>query len=274
MLVPFSVLLSGATMFALVLNFPLIRIAVQSLFALGILTLIGLFLNFGFYEIFLNSLFVWLPAILLALVYVKSSSTTLTIQVLSLITIGALLIFYLLVENPESFWNQILINTKDILLESGLNDEAVIIQDQMNLISGQIASMIGVMIWSLYSFLVTLGVNISHSNDVNSKKNGSFINLNLGKSIASIAALSSLSLFVFDSLWIENLAYMSLLFFWLQGLSIIHWLRANDIISRFFLVFLYILFPILNIFIVMLLAVVGYTDAWFNFRSKIKVFNN
>ena len=274
MLMPFSVLLSGATIFALVLNFPLIRIAVQSILALGILTLIGLFLNFGFYEIFLNSLFVWLPAILLAMVYVKSSSTTLTIQVLSLITIGALLIFYLLVENPESFWNQILINTKDILLESGLDDEAMIIQDQMNLISGQIVSMIGVMIWSLYSFLVTLGVNISHSNDVDSKKSGSFINLNLGKSIASIAALSSLSLFVFDSLWIENLAYMSLLFFWLQGLSIIHWLRANNIISRFFLVFLYILFPILNIFIVMLLAVVGYTDAWFNFRSKIKVFNN
>ena len=261
-------------MFALVLNFSLIRIAVQSVFALGILTLIGLVLNFGFYEIFLNSLLVWLPAILLALVYVKSSSTTLTIQVLSLMTIGALLIFYLLVKNPELFWNQILINTKDILLESGLNNEAMIIQDQMNLISGQIVAMIGVMVWSLYSFLVTLGVNISQSNDTNAKNNGSFINLNLGKSIASIAAISSLCLFVFDYLWIENLAYMSLLFFWLQGLSIIHWLRANNIISRFILIFLYILFPILNIFIVMLLAVVGYTDAWFNFRSKIKVFNN
>ena len=274
MLMPFSVLLSGATMFALVLNFSLIRIAVQSVFALGILTLIGLVLNFGFYEIFLNSLLVWIPAILLALVYVKSSSTTLTIQVLSLMTIGALLIFYLLVKNPELFWNQILINTKDILLESGLNNEAMIIQDQMNLISGQIVAMIGVMVWSLYSFLVTLGVNISQSNDTNAKNNGSFINLNLGKSIASIAAISSLCLFVFDYLWVDNLAYMSLLFFWLQGLSIIHWLRANNIISRFFLIFLYILFPILNIFIVMLLAVVGYTDAWFNFRSKIKVFNN
>ena len=274
MLMPFSVLLSGATMFALVLNFSLIRIAVQSVFALGILTLIGLVLNFGFYEIFLNSILVWLPAILLALVYVKSSSTTLTIQVLSLMTIGVLLIFYLLVKNPELFWNQILINTKDILLESGLNNEAMIIQDQMNLISGQIAAMIGVMVWSLYSFLVTLGVNISQSNDINAKNNGSFINLNLGKFIASIAAISSLCLFVFDYLWIENLAYMSLLFFWLQGLSIIHWLRANNIISRLILIFLYILFPILNIFIVMLLAVVGYTDAWFNFRSKIKVFNN
>lgn len=274
MLMPFSVLLSGATMFALMLNFPVIRIAVQSTLALGILTLIGLFLNFGFYEIFINSLFVWLPAILLALIYIKNSSITLTIQVLTLMTIGALLIFYLLIENPESFWNQILINTKDILLESGLNDEAMIIQDQMSLISGQIAAMIGVMTWSLYSFLVTLGVNIFQSNAIDSKKNGSFIDLNLGKSIASIAALSSLCLFVFDSSWIENLAYMSLLFFWLQGLSIVHWLRANSIISRFFLIFLYILFPILNIFIVMLLALVGYTDAWFNFRSKIKVFNN
>ena len=274
MLVPFSVLLSGATMFALMLNFPVIRIAVQSTLALGILTLIGLFLNFGFYEIFINSLFVWLPAILLALIYIKNSSITLTIQVLTLMTIGALLIFYLLIENPESFWNQILINTKDILLESGLNDEAMITQDQMSLISGQIAAMIGVMTWSLYSFLVTLGVNIFQSNAIDSKKNGSFIDLNLGKSIASIAALSSLCLFVFDSSWIENLAYMSLLFFWLQGLSIVHWLRANSIISRFFLIFLYILFPILNIFIVMLLALVGYTDAWFNFRSKIKVFNN
>ena len=274
MLMPFSVLLSGATMFALMLNFPVIRIAVQSTLALGILTLIGLFLNFGFYEIFINSLFVWLPAILLALIYIENSSITLTIQVLTLMTIGALLIFYLLIENPESFWNQILMNTKDILLESGLNDEAMIIQDQMSLISGQIAAMIGVMTWSLYSFLVTLGVNIFQSNAIDSKKNGSFIDLNLGKSIASIAALSSLCLFVFDSSWIENLAYMSLLFFWLQGLSIVHWLRANSIISRFFLIFLYILFPILNIFIVMLLALVGYTDAWFNFRSKIKVFNN
>ena len=99
MLMPFSVLLSGATMFALMLNFPVIRIAVQSTLALGILTLIGLFLNFGFYEIFINSLFVWLPAILLALIYIKNSSITLTIQVLTLMTIGALLIFYLLIEN-------------------------------------------------------------------------------------------------------------------------------------------------------------------------------
>ena len=140
----------------------------------------------------------------------------------------------------------------------------------MNLIIEQISSIIAVMIWSSYVFILAFGLNIYNSDESIPNSLDSFSDLNLGKYIAVFAALCSLSLFFSDIYWLKNLTYMLLLFFWLQGLSVIHWLRGKRIIPRFFLVIIYVLLPVFNVLIVMLLAVVGYTDAWFNFRSRIK----
>jgi membrane-anchored glycerophosphoryl diester phosphodiesterase (GDPDase) len=66
-----------------------------------------------------------------------------------------------------------------------------------------------------------------------------------------------------------NLAYLCFLFFWLQGLSLIHWFHEKGLLPTLGLILTYVMLPFLNVFMVMILAVAGYTDAWFNFRLRI-----
>tara|TARA_B100000925_G_scaffold220711_1_gene169487 strand:- start:356 stop:1186 length:831 start_codon:yes stop_codon:yes gene_type:complete len=270
MLMPFSMILSGATLTVLILKASILKALFQCIVAMVFLIILGFFLNFGIVDIATNSFLYWLPVIFITLIYKKNSSFTLTVQLLSIISIIFLIYFFIVVGQPDTFWSEILNNLSTILTDSGLRDEALLIQNQMNLIIEQISSIIAVMIWSSYVFILAFGLNIYNSDESTSNSLDSFSDLNLGKFIAVFAALCSLSLFFADIYWLKNLTYMLLLFFWLQGLAVIHWFRNKRIIPRFLLVIIYVLLPVFNVLIVMLLAVVGYTDAWFNFRSRIK----
>ena len=270
MLMPFSMILSGATLTVLILKASILKALFQCLVAMLFLFILGFFFNFGIVDIATNGFLYWLPVICITLLFKKNSSFTLTVQLLSIISILFLIYFFIVVGQPDIFWSEILINISTILSDSGLREEALLIQNQMNLIIEQISSIIAVMIWSSYVFILAFGLNIYNSDESIPNSLDSFSDLNLGKYIAVFAALCSLSLFFSDIYWLKNLTYMLLLFFWLQGLSVIHWCRGKRIIPRFFLVIIYVLLPVFNVLIVMLLAVVGYTDAWFNFRSRIK----
>ena len=270
MLMPFSMIVSGATLTVLILKSSILKALFQCIVAMVFLIILGFFLNFGIVDIATNSFLYWLPVIFITLIYKKNSSFTLTVQLLSIISIIFLIVFFIVVGQPDTFWSEILNNLSTILTDSGLRDEALLIQNQMNLIIEQISSIIAVMIWSSYVFILAFGLNIYNSDESTSNSLDSFSDLNLGKFIAVFAALCSLSLFFADIYWLKNLTYMLLLFFWLQGLAVIHWFRNKRIIPRFLLVIIYVLLPVFNVLIVMLLAVVGYTDAWFNFRSRIK----
>ncbi len=270
MLMPFSMIVSGATLTVLILKSSILKALFQCIVAMVFLIILGFFLNFGIVDIATNSFLYWLPVIFITLIYKKNSSFTLTVQLLSIISIIFLIYFFIVVGQPDTFWSEILNNLSTILTDSGLRDEALLIQNQMNLIIEQISSIIAVMIWSSYVFILAFGLNIYNSDESTSNSLDSFSDLNLGKFIAVFAALCSLSLFFADIYWLKNLTYMLLLFFWLQGLAVIHWFRNKRIIPRFLLVIIYVLLPVFNVLIVMLLAVVGYTDAWFNFRSRIK----
>ena len=270
MLMPFSMILSGATLTVLILKASILKALFQCIVAMVFLIILGFFLNFGIVDIATNSFLYWLPVIFITLIYKKNSSFTLTVQLLSIISIIFLIYFFIVVGQPDTFWSEILNNFSTILTDSGLRDEALLIQNQMNLIIEQISSIIAVMIWSSYVFILAFGLSIYNSDESTSNSLDSFSDLNLGKFIAVFAALCSLSLFFADIYWLKNLTYMLLLFFWLQGLAVIHWFRNKRIIPRFLLVIIYVLLPVFNVLIVMLLAVVGYTDAWFNFRSRVK----
>jgi uncharacterized protein YybS (DUF2232 family) len=62
--------------------------------------------------------------------------------------------------------------------------------------------------------------------------------------------------------------------FWLQGLAILHWLHAEQRLPVFVVIMTYALLPFLNVLLVISLAVVGYMDAWFDFRARAKLKDN
>ena len=58
--------------------------------------------------------------------------------------------------------------------------------------------------------------------------------------------------------------------FWLQGLAIVHWMHAEGLLPLAAVVAVYILLPLLQVLLITVLAVLGFTDAWFGYRRRMK----
>jgi len=69
--------------------------------------------------------------------------------------------------------------------------------------------------------------------------------------------------------WLQSLAIVLLAVFWLQGLAVIHWMVVDGELPLFVAIMVYVLLPFLHLFLMMALAVVGYTDAWFGYRRRV-----
>jgi hypothetical protein len=233
------------------------------------LFLVGLFINITAYELFISALMTWLPALILAKILQQSRSFILTIQMSAIASIFLLALFYVLVEDPSFFWGEVIVNLTEILIQNGLTDQANLISNQSGSIAQQMTIMIIAMTWSLYAIVLILGCAIYYTSSLEVIDYGRFSNLNFGRFFAIITAISSLLLFLFNVEWLMNLAYLCFLFFWLQGLSLIHWFHEKGLLPTLGLILTYVMLPFLNVFMVMILAVAGYTDAWFNFRLRI-----
>jgi uncharacterized protein YybS (DUF2232 family) len=97
---------------------------------------------------------------------------------------------------------------------------------------------------------------------------GRFCDLNLGRVLALTMAASSVLAVLTGWEWLQNLAFVAFMMFWLQGLAIIHWLHAERGMPVLVVILAYTLLPFLNALLLMALAVVGYIDAWFEFRRS------
>jgi hypothetical protein len=84
-------------------------------------------------------------------------------------------------------------------------------------------------------------------------------------------ALVSLLALVTGVTWMQNLAFVMFAIFWVQGLAILHFLQSDGPLPLVALIVVYALLPVLNALLVMALAVLGYTDAWFDYRTRISV---
>jgi len=65
---------------------------------------------------------------------------------------------------------------------------------------------------------------------------------------------------------IQNVAFLMFAMFWIQGLAIVHWMYFKGRLPLFIVIVTYILLPVLHVFLILALAVLGYTDAWFGYR--------
>ena len=83
-----------------------------------------------------------------------------------------------------------------------------------------------------------------------------------------IMAVASVIAFVSGSELVQNIAVVLFAIFWFQGLAIVHWLYVDGHLPFFVIVAAYVLLVILHVFLILALAVLGYTDAWFNYRRR------
>jgi hypothetical protein len=252
------------------LNYRNINVLKQCIIAISGLFLLGLVINITADEIFITALMTWLPALILVKILQYTRSFVLTVQITAIISIFLLVLFYVVVDDPSFFWGEVIVSLSKSLVQNGLTDQANLISNQSVSISKQMTILMIVMTWSLYAIVLILGCAIYNASSLEVFDYGRFSNLNFGRFFAIITAISSLLLFVFDVEWLMNLAYLCFLFFWLQGLSLIHWFHEEGTLPTLGLILTYVMLPFLNVLMIMILAVAGYTDAWFNYRLRMK----
>lgn len=270
LVLPFAQILSGAVVVLLVLAHGL-RMATLEAFA-AVALLGGLFLAFGnpAVPMVVSALVAWLPVTLLAVVMRQARSMALALQLSVIIAVLATIGFYIAVDDSVAFWTGKLEQIATMLGNMGLEQQGTVISEEKELIAPQMTMMFVATSWSLTVLTTVLGYALLQQLPGRAGVYGRFSDLQFGRVIAVSMALASLLAVAVGASWLQNLAFVLFAVFWLQGLAIVHWLHTDGPLPMVLVVAVYALLPILNALLVMGLAVVGYTDAWFNYRPRIR----
>lgn len=269
LVLPFGQVFSGAAMVMLVLKGGAAVAAMQGLAALAALAVLSLISKASLPEILISGLFAWLPVFLLAWLLRWSRSLILTLQVSAIVAMALTLGFYAFVDDPAAYWLAVLGEVSDAFTNLGLTDQASLIVAQKELIAPQMTMLTVLTSWSLTVLVTVFGYAIFQALPDKEGEFGRFCDLRFGRVLAIVMAVTSVLALVIGAEWLQNFAFVVFTIFWLQGLAVLHWLNVDGPMPFIVLVVIYAMLPFLNALLIIALAVVGYTDAWFNYRARM-----
>ncbi len=269
LLLPFAAhIVSGIVMALLVFKHGAAFAAMQAAIAAALLSVIALLVTAPVSPVLTNALATWLPVVVLVVLVRGWRSLTLTLQVGAIVALAVTLAFYAALGDPTAFWTDVLVAFSESLREIGLDRHAQVISEQHAVIAPQMTVLAVLFTWSFYAIVLLLGYALYRTLPEVSDAFGRFRDLNFGRVLALTMAVASLIALVTGAVWLQDFAFVAFAVFWLQGLAIVHWLYAHKRLPLFLVLLVYALIPLLNALMVMALAVVGYIDAWFEFRSR------
>ena len=264
LLLPAPQLTSGVILVLLVLAQGMRLAVIEAAAAGAILLLVSL--AFGVSAVSMMTLMAgtWLPVLLLTVLLVSTRSLALTMQVSVIVAVLAMLGFYVVVADPAAFWQPYLTTMAEIARQNSLELNTELLNAEVMTVSATLA------FWMLYVTGLLLGYGLHSKLPGKTGQYGLFRDLSFGRVIAFTMALVSLLALVVDAALIQNLAFVMFVVFWIQGLAIVHWLHAHGTLPLVAVVSIYVLLPLLQVLLVTILAILGYMDAWFDFRRRMK----
>ena len=264
LLLPAPQLTSGVIMVLLVLAQGTKLALVEGCIAAAVLLTVSLIFGVSIPSIVTLMAGTWVPVLLLAIMLLGSRSLTLTVQVAVIVAAVALVGFYAVVADPIAFWQPYMDTMAEVVRQNNLQLNLELLTAEVMTVSAVLA------FWMLYTAGLLIGYAMYKSLPRETGDFGRFRELNLGRVIAVMMALISLLALAVNATWLQNLAFMLFVVFWIQGLSIVHWLHAQGTIPLAALIAVYALLPFLQVLLMTALAVFGFTDAWFDFRRRMK----
>ena len=271
LLLPVLQILSGIFMVLLVLKQGVRLAVVEGAIAGVLLVVVSLLAGAPVMQVLVSVLTVWVPAALLAVTLQATRSVALTLQVSVLVAAVAVLGFHVVVDDMTAFWQPVMAFMVDWARESKLLEQVQLIESEPALVAHTLTIVFVLSSWTMYGLYLLFGYRYSTAVTEESGNYGRFCDLNFGRVIALITALLSVLAFVSGMPWLQSVAIVLFMIFWLQGLAVVHWMFVDGELPLFVVIMTYLLMPFLHIFLFMALAVVGYTDAWFRYRRRVVV---
>ena len=264
LLLPAPQLTSGAIMVLLVLAQGTRLAVLEASFAGAVLLAVSLVFGVSAASMMVLMAGSWLPALILAVLLVSSRSLALTMQVSVIAAVVSMAGFYIVVTDPVAFWQPYLTAMAEIVRQNNLELNTELLNAEVMTASATLA------FWMLYIAALLLGYGLYNKLLGETGKYGLFRDMSFGRVVAFTLALVSLLAFVINAAWLQNLAFVMFVVFWLQGLAIVHWMHAEKLLPLAAVVSIYVLLPLLHVLLVTVLAILGYMDAWFGFRRRMK----
>ena len=258
--------LSGVVLVLLVLHKGARRALVDTLFAAALLAVVGLLAQVPLATVMTGALVMWLPAMLLGVLLTTTRSLTLTVQLSVVVAVVMMIGFYLVVDDPPSFWRPILEMIVDVWRQVGATEQAALLEAQIDAVARQMTIVVVLTSWAIHTINCVFGYLLYRALPGETAELGRFRDLNLGRVIAITMALASIVAVLSGAIWLQNIAFVLFLVFWLQGLAIVHWLYGEGHLPVFGVVAVYVLMPFLSVILLMGLAILGYIDTWFRMR--------
>ena len=263
-LMPAPQLFSGAVIALLVLAKGTGRAAIEAIVATAGLAVASVLLGGTLTSVLVLVVEAWVPVMLLAMLLVTVRSLTLTLQVSVIAAVTAMLLFQVAVADQAAFWQPYLDVMAAVIRENGL-------QLDTELLSAEAMTVSAVLVfWMLYTAALLLGYKLYRRLPRDTVDFGRFRDLNFGRVIALTMAVLSVLALVIGVAWLTNVAIVVFVMFMMQGLAVVHWLHGEGILPIFAVVSVYLLMPFLQVLLVFVLALIGYTDAWIEFRRRLK----
>jgi len=257
---------SGVVLVLLVLHKGPRRASIDVLIAGGLLVAVGLAAQVSPVTVLAGAAAMWLPAMLLSVILATTRSLTLTAQLSVIIAVAAMIGFFIVVDDPVGFWREILMKFVEFWRELGLKENADLLESQLDAVAEQMTMVAVLTVWAAHIINCVLGYLLYRQLPGETSDFGRFRDLNLGRVIAINMALASVVALLSGAIWLQNIAFVMFLVFWLQGLAIVHWLYGEGYLPVFGVVAVYVSMPFLNVFLLMGLAAIGYIDTWFRLR--------
>ena len=271
LLIPaFGQIVSGAAMTAIVLHHGW---RTSMLYGLTAVVLVGamVFVAAGPVQtIGLFALAYWLPASAVAVLLVRTRSLTLAMQVVAILALAGTLLIHAGLADPAAFWEQVLDEVAAGFRERGFGQYADLLVSQQDVLARQMTAVFVLMVWLQFVFALALGYGLFQALPDNRARFGRFCDLNFGRVLATVAAAASLLAWLVGAEWLASLAYVSFAVFWLQGMALVHWLHTDGPLPVAAVVLVYVMLPIVGELLVVGLALAGYSDAWLDFRARLR----
>lgn len=270
LLLPFSQVLAGATVTLMVLHLGLVRAALYAGLAAVVVAGLSLLLGSSATVLALNAAVYWIPAGVLAGLLVRTRSLVLTMQLAAVFALAATLLLPLIVGDPIAFWKSQIVDWAAAFEQLEFQQQADTLLAQQDALAPQMTVVVIATIWSLSLLVLALGYWLYQALPERAGAFGRFCDLNLGRVLASLAAVASAAALLSGVSWLQDFAFVGLALFWIQGLAMLHWLRVEGPLPAGALIVVYGLLPILNVLLILGLAALGYSDAWFDYRARAK----
>lgn len=237
--------------------------------ALAFLAALSLLLGNPVPQLAISAAIAWIPAGVLAVFMRRTGSLTLALQVTALVAIAVTAGFFVVLGNPVDFWVARLEEFAAMFEEMGLTEYATLVTEQSAVLAPQMTMVFVVVSWSSLVLVLALGYALFQQLPDAGGRFGRFRDVNMGRVLALAMAIASLTALVVNAAWLQNIAFVMFAIFWVQGLAILHWLQAEGPLPVLVLIGVYALLPVLSALLLTVLAVLGYTDAWFEYRPRI-----